>query len=54
MDALVGSAAGIRVDVKDESNGTLRTALWTGKVFCLKNQMMLDIVWYEGAICVAA
>ncbi len=38
MDALVGSAAGIRVDVKDESNLTLRTALWTGKVSCFKEK----------------
>jgi len=31
VDAVVGSAAGIRIDVKDESNETQRRALWTGK-----------------------
>jgi saccharopine dehydrogenase-like NADP-dependent oxidoreductase/ATP-dependent Clp protease adapter protein ClpS len=31
VDAVVGSAAAIRVDVKDESNKIVRTALWTGR-----------------------
>lgn len=31
VDAVVGSAAGIRIDVKDESNENQSYALWTGR-----------------------
>ena len=31
VDVFAGSAAGIRIDIKDEANRILRTGLWTGK-----------------------
>jgi hypothetical protein len=30
VDALVGSSAGIRIDIKGEDNSIQRTAMWTG------------------------